>query len=370
MITTTLIITLLYSILIILFIIGFDKVAVFKHDIDTPTTQFSIIIPFRDEKKNLSDLLQSLEQLNYPKDQFEIIFVDDDSTDNSVEIIKNIQLNCNIIKNNRISNSPKKDAIETAINKAKFDWIITTDADCILPKQWLQTFASFIQKQPSKLIAAPVKYIANSSFLEQFQVFDFLSLQAVTVAGFGVHKPFLCNGANLCYHKLTFFEVNGFTGNENIASGDDIFLLEKIAEKYPEQVHYLKSTEALVSTKPQSTFKQLLAQRIRWAAKTSSYKNNFTKTVGIIVFLMNTLMVTLTFWTIINPYLWRLLLITFTIKLILDGLLIKKQYSFINQKFSSFNFILSSFCYPFFSIFVALSSLQSSYYWKGRQFKK
>ena len=349
---------------------GFDKVAIFNHHIEVPTTQFSIIIPFRDEEENLPELLQSLERFNYPKDKFEIIFVDDDSTDNSIKIINKFSGNIRVLKNRRISNSPKKDAINIAIKQANFDWIITTDADCTVPKQWLQTFDAFIQNHPSKLIAAPVKYLANNSFLEQFQVFDFLSLQAVTVGGFGINKPFLCNGANLCYHKQAFFEVNGFSGNENIASGDDIFLLEKIAVKYPEQVHYLKSVEVLVSTKPQPTFKQLLAQRIRWAAKTTSYKNNFAKAVGLIVFLMNIMIVILTFWVIFNPYIWKLLLINLAVKILLDGLLIKKQYSFINQKFSSFNFILSSFCYPFFSIFVALSSLQSNYHWKGRQFKK
>ncbi len=364
------IITLLYSFIIILFIIGYGKIAVFNRPIDTTQTKFSIIIPFRNEEENLPKLLESLELLKYPKEKFEIIFVDDASTDNSVQLITKFRHNSIIIKNNRMSNSPKKDAIETAIKKAKFDWIITTDADCIVPQQWLNTFDTFIQTHSSKLIAAPVKYTANNSFLEQFQVFDFLSLQVVTVGGFGIKKPFLCNGANLCYHKLAFFEVNGFKGNENIASGDDVFLLEKIAEKYPEQVHFLKSTNALVSTKPQTTFKDLLSQRIRWAAKTSSYKNSFAKTVGIIVFLMNTLIVTLIFGIIFKPYLWKTLLISFIIKLLLDGLLIKKQYSFLKEKFSFFNFITSSLCYPFFSMFVALSSLKSNYHWKGRQFKK
>ncbi len=370
MILAITIITLLYSSIIILFIMGYEKVSTFNHYTKTPVIKFSILIPFRNEEENLPKLLNSLGQLKYPKDSFELIFIDDGSTDDSVKIIKKHPTHSTIIKNKRISNSPKKDAIKTAINQAKFDWIITTDADCIVPENWLLTFDAFIQKQPSKLIAAPVKYTATNSFLEQFQVFDFLSLQAVTVGGFGIQKPFLCNGANLCYSKKVFFEVNGFEGNEGIASGDDIFLLEKIAEKYPKQVHYLKSVDALISTMPQQTFKGLLAQRIRWAAKTSSYRNNFAKFVGIIVFLMNTLIVILTFWAIFNPYLWLLLLITLIVKLTLDGFLIKKHYSFLKHKFNILNFFKSSLCYPFFSIFMALSSFKSSYNWKGRQFKK
>ncbi len=370
MIITSSIIILLYSFIIILFIIGYRKVAICNRLIETSQTKFSIIIPFRNEEKNLTELLESLAQLNYPKEQFEIIFVDDDSTDNSVQLITEFQNHAIVIKNNRMSNSPKKDAIKTAINQAQFDWIITTDADCIVPQQWLQTFDTFIQKHPSKLIAAPVKYTAKKTFLEQFQVFDFLSLQAVTVGGFGIRKPFLCNGANLCYHKPTFFEINGFEGNEDIASGDDIFLLEKISEKYPDEVHFLKSTNALVITKPQTTFRDLISQRIRWAAKTSSYKNSFAKFIGITVFLMNLLIVLLCFLFIFKPHLWEILLVFLAVKLILDGLLIKKHYYFLKQKFSTLNFIKSSLCYPFFSMFVALSSFKSNYNWKGRQFKK
>jgi len=370
MIIITTIILLLYSFIIILFIIGFEKIEVFKHHIKTPQTKFSIIIPFRNEEKNLPELLKSLEQLNYPKDKFEIIFVDDDSTDNSVQIITEFKNKTIVIKNNRVSNSPKKDAIKTAIKKAQFDWIITTDADCVVPQQWLNAFDTFIQIRPSKLIAAPVKYTANHTFLEQFQVFDFLSLQVVTVGGYGIRKPFLCNGANLCYHKPTFFEVNGFEGNEHIASGDDIFLLEKITKKYPNEVHFLKSTNALVSTKPQTTFKDLLSQRIRWATKTSFYSNHFPKFVGIIVILMNFLIIDLTIQSIFDKQLRFLVFLSLIIKLILDGVLIKKQYSFLKEKFNFLNFILSSLCYPFFSMFVVLSSLKRNYHWKGRQFKK
>ena len=370
MIITTTILTLLYSFTILLFIIGYGKITVFNHQVEMPQTKFSILIPFRDEQENLPKLLESLKQLKYPKNKFEIIFVDDASTDNSLQLITEFKNNSMVLKNHRVSNSPKKDAINTAIKKAQFDWIITTDADCIVPQQWLNTFDAFIQTHPSKLIAAPVKYAANNSFLEQFQAVDFLSLQAVTVGGFGIKNPFLCNGANLCYHKPTFFEANGFEGNDNIASGDDIFLLEKITEKYPDEVHFLKSTNALVSTKPQATLKDLISQRIRWAAKTSSYKNSFPKLIGITVFLMNTLLVFLFFLIIFNTSLWRVFLITLTVKLLLDGLLIKKHYSFLKQKFSILNFIKSSLCYPFFSMFVVLSSLKSNYQWKGRSFKK
>ncbi len=292
MILVAVVILLFYGALIIALIIGFGNVPLFEKNVAIPKNKFSIIIAFRNEKSNLTELLNSLALLNYPKELFEILMVNDDSEDDSKKLIEHFKtrhhsLPIILLEYLRKSVSPKKDAIETAIKKAKFDWLITTDADCIVPKTWLQSFDAFIQTNQPKLIAAPVTYNVGSTFLQQFQLFDFLSLQASTIGGFGLNKPFLCNGANLCYQKSAFYEVNGFDGNQQIASGDDIFLLEKIKTKYPEKVHFLKSTEAIITTKPEPTFKSLISQRVRWAAKTSSVKSGFTKLVGIIVFLMN-----------------------------------------------------------------------------------
>ena len=124
----------LYCSLLIAFLIGFDKVENFKIAKIKSKTKFSIIVPFRNEVENLEELLQSISTLNYPKELFEILLVNDDSIDDSVNLIKNFipendRLNIKILTNNRRTNSPKKDAIQTAILQANFDWIITTDAD-------------------------------------------------------------------------------------------------------------------------------------------------------------------------------------------------------------------------------------------------
>ena len=365
----------LYCFLLIAFIIGFDKIENFKITKIKSKTKFSIIVPFRNEAENLEELLRSISTLNYPKELFEILLVNDDSVDESVHLIKNFtpendKLNIKIITNNRRTISPKKDAIQTAILQANFDWIITTDADCIVPENWLNIFDSYIQKHQSKLIAAPVTYIANKTLLEQFQLLDFLSLQASTIGSFGIHKPFLCNGANLCYEKQAFIQVNGFEGNEHIASGDDIFLLEKLFKQYPDKVHFLKSNEVIVKTKPQKSFKELLSQRIRWAAKTTAFTSRFAKFVGITVLLMNLLVVMTLVLFLFNFIFWELLLAIIITKFIFDYILLSKAYRFYKQPLLFRSYCLGSLFYPFFSMFVAIVSLQTTYSWKGRQFKK
>ncbi|MET2985983.1 glycosyltransferase [Aureibaculum conchae] len=375
MILPSIIIVLCYGVLIITLGIGFNKVKEFTPSVEIPKTKFSIIIPFRNEENNLTELLNSLSLLNYPKELFEILMIDDDSDDDSIKIIELSKtrypnLPILILENLRESTSPKKDAIETAINKAQFDWIITTDADCIVPKNWLQTFDAFIQTHQPKLVATPVTYIVGNSFLEQFQLFDFLSLQAATIGGFGLNKPFLCNGANLCYQKSVYFEVNGFEGNAHIASGDDIFLMEKIKNKFPNGVQFLKSKDALVYTKPQPTLKSLISQRVRWAAKTSSVKTTFTKLVGVIVFIINFLLVLTVFMVLAKLVLWQHLLLLFMVKLVLDLSLLLKVFFLFKQPFNVPLYLLSSLCYPFFSMFVIALSFNKGFRWKGRSFKK
>lgn len=374
MIYISLIIVLAYILLIILFSIGFDNVKIFDSFEDLPKNRFSIVIPFRNEANNLPSLLQSIEKLQYPKELFEVLFVNDGSEDNSVEIIErffaNAQNDIQVLENIRSSNSPKKDAIETAINTAKNEWIVTTDADCMLPEKWLQLFDAFIQQHKPYFIAAPVTYPIVKSFFNRFQLLDLLSLQGATIGGFGIRKPFLCNGANLCYKKAVFLEVNGFLGNEKIASGDDIFLMEKIIKKHPEKVYYLKSNEAIVLTQPQPTISDLLHQRKRWAAKSTHYQHTFGKLVASLVFAMNTLIVILLLLSLSGLFPWIHFLLIFITKMVFDNLLLfKTAYYFKQQKVLTASF-LSSFIYPFFSMFVAIVSLQGNYNWKGRTFKK
>ena len=254
MICVIIIITSFYLILILSFGFGIIKSNTFKLEGKSTIQTFSIIIPFRNEEIHLQELLNSLVRINYPKNKFECIFVNDESTDTSVKIIEEFlsktALNFYVVNNLRESTSPKKDAINTAVQTANFEWIVTTDADCTVPKYWLQLFDQFSKVNNSVMMVGPVSYnILNTSFLENFQLLDFLSLQAATLGGFGIKKPFLCNGANLAYKKTVFTELNGFQGNENIASGDDIFLFEKFYKKYPYRVHFLKSNHAIVSTK-------------------------------------------------------------------------------------------------------------------------
>jgi cellulose synthase/poly-beta-1,6-N-acetylglucosamine synthase-like glycosyltransferase len=368
-----LIITLFYVVLIGSFVFGFDKVEEFQLKDIPAKTKFTVIVPFRNEAEHLPFLLKSISELNYPLDRFEIIFVDDESSDESVKLIelflKKFPNGSKIINNIRRTNAPKKDAISTAIEIANFEWVVTTDADCILPKYWLDTYDCFIQCHDAEFIVAPVTYIKTISFFERFQALDFLSLQGATIGGFGIKKPFLCNGANLAYKKTLFNTLKGFDGNTNIASGDDIFLLEKAMKKGPQKVHYLKSLHVAVSTIPETNFKNLISQRLRWAAKTSNYSNLFGKLTGISVLFMNALVICLIMITAVGIVHPKILVYSFLIKFGMDFLLLFKTVRFFNQEHYLLSYFFSSILYPFFCVFIAFTSIFRGYEWKGRTFR-
>ena len=176
---------------------------------------------------------------------------------------------------------------------AQGELIMTTDADCLVPTKWLETVASFYQEKKAVFIASPVVFStgknnqAGNQSLNIFQSLDFMTLQGIT--GASVSKQFhsMCNGANLAYTKKVFYEVNGFEGIDEIASGDDMLLMHKIHLQHPGKVWFLKSKDAIVETRPESTLAKFLQQRIRWASKADKYTDKKIIVVLLLVYLLN-----------------------------------------------------------------------------------
>jgi glycosyltransferase involved in cell wall biosynthesis len=358
-------VVLVYAAFIALLIYGFSKVKSFEPIGLLPKTKFSIIVPFRNEIENLPILLNSFSILNYPKDLYEVILVDDES----VEVF-NVQcsvLSVQIINTIRMSNSPKKDAISTAMQTAKNDWIITTDADCAVHENWLIVLDNYIQVHQVSMIVGAVSYECKNSFLHHFQQLDLASLQGATIGSFGLEKGFMCNGANFAYTKSFFQELKGFEGNDRIASGDDVFLLQKAIACAPKKVHYLKSNNTIVVTKPLDNWKSLFYQRVRWASKTGSYQSKFGIVLGLIVFGGNLAWVVGVGCWVLGFILFQDVALLLLLKFTVDAILICKANHFLTKDRMRY-LLLGSLFYPLFSVSVALYSTFGKYEWKGRRF--
>ncbi|MFT3678330.1 MAG: glycosyltransferase [Chitinophagaceae bacterium] len=244
-------------------------------------------MPVRNEAAHIGRLIESLQAQQYPAHLLEIIIVNDDSTDETVQIVegydnvKLIHLKADAI------NSYKKKAVDTGIQASAGELIITTDGDCHMGPEWLATMVAFYEKNNYVYIAAPVAMQYSNRLLSVFQAYDFAVLQGITAAA--VHRQLysMSNGANQAYSRTAFDAVGGFTGIDHIASGDDLLLMHKIAWHFPGRTGYVLAAEAIVHTETEHSWTAFLQQRIRWASKAGHYMDFRIKAVMLLVFLFN-----------------------------------------------------------------------------------
>ena len=268
-------------------------------------TKITVIIPARNESQNIGHCLQAIIAQTYPANLFEVIVVDDHSTDDTALIVQSFKkenINCIFLKDFVTDklNSYKKKAIEIAISKSTGDLIVTTDADCFMGNDWLKTIAAFYEKFTPAFIAAPVLINSNNKFLSIFQSLDFMTLQGITGAAVYKNMHCMCNGANLAYEKKAFIAVGGFKGIDDIASGDDMLLMHKIYECYPKRVLFLKAAAAIVQTQAMNNLKDFFNQRIRWASKADKYNDKRILPVLMLVYFLNVLLLVLPLLAIFN----------------------------------------------------------------------
>lgn len=334
-----------------------------------PSIRFSIIIPARNEEQNIKACLQSIAQLNYPNELFEVIVMDDFSTDATVATAQQFPfvkvLELKTLLNEKI-NSYKKKAIELGIAASTGDYIVTTDADCIVPENWLYNFAFIIQQKPTVFIAAPVAMKEEGSAIKVFQSLDFLSLQGITAASVGAGFHSMCNGANLCYSKEAFYKVDGFKGVDHIASGDDMLLMHKLYKQYPNEVHYCKATDSVVLTEPVETIAAFFRQRIRWASKADKYDDKRIFAVLLLVYLLNVCLLILAISCLFINNNLQLLLLALGIKTIAELFFLFPVAQFYQKTKLLVWFPLAQPFHIVYTIVAGWLGKFGNYEWKGR----
>ncbi len=359
-----------YFLFLILIWYGWKKIPV-THQSSFDHLFVSVIIPFRNEGENIVQILQDLSENNY-NNQFEIILIDDHSTDTTREIANRwiedhsvIGLDIKIVQ--LADGEGKKAAINLGINKSSGNLIITTDADCRLSKNWIKEIAGAFSQ--SDLIFGPVMLFDNGTIFSQLQIIEFMVLQVVSAATWRMGIPTMCNGANLAYLKAAFNGVKGFSGNEHIASGDDEFLMHKIYKENPDRLRFLKSKDAIVHTQPHQNILQFTDQRKRWAGKWKGYQHTPSTLLAVFIFISNLSFIigfSAIFFGFINFY---MIAVIFAMKFILEFKLIHTVRRFYSVKVRMFPFVLMQFIYPVYVVFFSIVSQFGGYVWKGRLVK-
>ncbi|MCF0062290.1 glycosyltransferase [Dyadobacter chenwenxiniae] len=332
----------------------------------------SVIIPVRNEADNIGLLLNDLDKQHFPHEQFEVLIMDDNSTDRTAAIVQalaaNSQVNLHLIAlPGTATTSPKKRAIETAVARAKGNLIVTTDGDCRVESGWLQSIAACYAATNAKLISAPVTFADEKSVTDHLQTVEFASLIGSGGSAIGAGYPSLCNGANLAYEKSAFIEVGGFEGVRHIASGDDEFLMHKIADRYPDGVHFLKDARAIVTTKAHDNWQAFFGQRKRWASKWKHYQSKTPLFLAIYIFTCNlSLIISGLLYAVglVDGYVFLSLL---SAKCLPEWLFLGSVLSFLKKPGSIPYIPITQIIYPFYVCFFGLAAQNPAYEWKGRK---
>ena len=363
--------TLIYVFVVATFIIGWIKIKSYHKTHKVPTTLVSIIVAARNEEDKIGKTIDDILAQSYQKELFELIVIDDHSTDQTATIVKSypevvlIQLN-----EDKALNSYKKMAIQTAIGQAKGDLIVTTDADCRMGAEWLATIVNYYETTGCKMISSPVAYFEEKSFFEQAQALEFSYLIGLGASTIGNKNPSTCNGANLAYEKKAFFEVGGFKGIDDLASGDDELLLHKMSAIYGDKIGFLKNKAAIVYTHAKATMGEFIQQRKRWASKSTRYKDKSVIILGVSVWLFNLSIILNALLAVFFPT-QTLPFLAFQLvsKLLVEFVFLNNMMSFFKRKALLWWLPLLNALHIIYIVYIGIAGNSGKYNWKGRMVK-
>lgn len=332
-------------------------------------TKVTILIAARDEEEKIALTIEDILAQDYPKVLTEIIIVDDHSTDRTADIIssyapqgvKLLQLNVD-----KPLNSYKKKAIAEAISLSTGELMVATDADCRMGSKWLSSIVNYYETKGPVMISSPVTYFEEKTLFERLQTLEFGYLVAMGASFIGNNRASTCNGANFAYRKDIFYAVGGFKGIDNLASGDDELLLQKVAERYPGKIGFLKLREAIVYTHAKHTLREFLNQRRRWASKSTKYKDKKVVALAVGIWLFNVSLLVNAGLSFYNGYFFKLFLIQFLLKFIFEALFLIPVNVFFKHGKLMWLLILLSPIHIIYFVYVGLIGNSRKYVWKGR----
>jgi poly-beta-1,6-N-acetyl-D-glucosamine synthase len=363
MIVATAVVFAVYFILMIVLLQGWRSVFKGLPDNNSEEKFITVILPVRNEEANIVRVLNDLVRQEYTT--FEIIVVNDHSEDNTETLVSNFK--SPYVKCIQNEGTGKKHAITTGISVASGMIVATTDADCAIPSTWLSSINRFFSVDGTLMTIGPVAMSGDGTLFSRMQQIEFASLIGTAASTAGLHKPTMCNGANLAFSRDAFIAIKGFEGNMHIASGDDEFLMRKIHSNAPGSVRFMADAKSIVKTIPQKTVKGFFYQRLRWAGKWKFNSSLLSRLLAVFVVLVQLAAIVSLFKAIeTGDPLWIILL---ALKGFIEVGLLVLFCRFLRIRFNSLAFTILFIVYPFYILYVAIVSSFGGYEWKGRFYK-
>jgi len=331
-------------------------------------TSVSLIIPCRNEEKNVQSLLEQLFRLDY--ENLEIILVDDQSEDRTYDLISAIingKAGFQLISNSGLG---KKEALMSGINIAKGKIILTSDADCQMHPEWVIEMVAGFSDPAIQLVAGPVlpEYQGHTF---SFELIEWASILLTTQVSFEQGSPLMCSAANLAYRKSAFQKVEGFKENLEEPSGDDEFLLKKVVKHFGNHsVKYQVSDHNLVRTKPYSSLKSLISQRARWAGKWKQNKDYFHRLAAVSSALLQMVWLASFIFLFFGGLTFTQFLLIWVIKIFAEYIALRKVLQTFDLKPAFWHYVFTGFIHPVFVLGVVGRTFTGKIEWKGREINR
>lgn len=328
----------------------------------------SVVVPARNEQTNIKNCLHSVYKNKYPHDKFEIIAVNDRSTDDTLEILEKLKEEIPNLKIVNIKSEADKDnlqgkpgALQAGINVAQGDIILMTDADCIVDEKWIRTLVSQYTSENIGLVASFTNVTGNKIF-DRIQAIEWTYLHTMACAGIGLNQPLGCYGNNLSIRKKVFDQIGGYK-KIKFSVTEDLALLQTV-HRAGYKIHYLIHENADVDTYACSTVREYLKQRHRWAV--GGLDLGWRAAIFIIssAFLILGIISSIFLW---NPL--DLVLIVLT-RMFWDYLLIGSSFNILNKKELKKWIPLGVLFFIIEEVIVPFLLLKPKVNWKGQTFKR
>ncbi len=320
----------------------------------------SVIVAFKNESHHLIPLIHSLKNQNYPEKKFEVILVDDYSEDNSFQLAMQLISNYPNFKliNNKY-NPGKKNALKSAIEEAKNEILLFTDADCIPKLNWIRSISKEFDAE-TDLVYGYSPFIAEKNFLNHLCRYENLFTSVLMTAFHNVGYPYMSFGRNLSYRKSLFEKIGGFEKIQQSLSGDDDLFFQ-LALSHNSKVKLVDHPDSIVYTSCTSSFETFLNQKSRHISASKFYPFELKLILALIYggnfFLQITLPIALITF---DPFLLSFLIFNWMIK----TLLISKICTPIQVTYPFYLIPVIDFIYYIVLIFTGIRSRTKSVSWK------
>lgn len=319
----------------ILFYLGiFAKFAFAKAHIITPKkVSVSVIVCAKNEAENISNFIPLLLEQDYP--DFEIVLIDDASSDNTLEIFEDFEKRYEKIRLVKVQNNEafwgnKKYALTLGIKAAQKEYLLFTDADCYpTSKNWITAMSSQFTMQKTIVLGYGKYETISNSYLNKIIRFETLitAIQYFSWAKLG--NAYMGVGRNLAYKKEEFFNVNGFVSHIQVRSGDDDLFINEAAKKKNTAIAY--TPESFTLSKPKTTYKEWFIQKRRHIA-TAKYYKSFDKIQLGLFYSSQFFFLVLPIILLILEFQWILVLILIGIRYLVTWIVIGFSAAKLKEK--------------------------------------